>query len=160
MQKVIPCLWFNYNAEEAVNFYVGLIPNSKINRICKSPNDNPSVKQGEVLTVEFTLGGIQYLALNGGPQYPFTEAVSFQIMCEDQAEVDRYWEALTEGGTEVACSWLKDRWGLSWQIVPIRLMELLNDPDRARAKRAMDAMMNMVKIDIAAVEQAAHGSAG
>lgn len=155
MQKIVPCLWFNYDAEEAVNFYVGLIPNSKIDRVCRSPADNPSVKEGAVLTVEFTLAGVKYLALNGGPQYPFTEAVSFQIMCEDQAEVDRYWSALTKGGSEVACGWLKDRWGLSWQIVPVRMIELLNSPDHGKAKRAMEAMMTMVKLDIAAIERAA-----
>ncbi len=110
-----------------------------------------------VLTVEFTLAGAPYMGLNGGPQFPFTEAVSFQIYCEDQAEVDRLWAALADGGTEVACGWIKDRWGLSWQIVPTRLIEFLNDTDRKRAQRAQEAMMKMVKIDLAEIERAANG---
>lgn len=109
------------------------------------------------MTVEFTLAGLQYIGLNGGPQFPFTEAVSFQIYCDDQPEVDRLWAALTEGGLEVACGWLKDRWGLSWQIVPKRLIELINDSDANRARRAQEAMMQMVKIDIVALERAADG---
>jgi len=154
-QKIIPCLWFNGNAEDAAMFYVSLLPDSRIDRILKSPADTPSGPAGMVLTVEFTLAGMQYVGLNGGPQFPFTEAVSFQIHCDDQAEVDRLWAALTEGGSEVACGWLKDRWGLSWQIVPKRLIELINDPDANRARRAQEAMMQMVKIDIGAIERAA-----
>jgi len=156
-QKIIPCLWFNGNAEDAAMFYVSLLPDSRIDRILKSPADTPSGPAGMVLTVEFTLAGMQYVGLNGGPQFPFTEAVSFQIHCDDQAEVDRLWAALTEGGFEVACGWLKDRWGLSWQIVPKRLIELINDPDANRARRAQEAMMQMVKIDIVAIERAADG---
>ena len=158
MQKIVPCLWFNGQAEEAAKYYVSLLPDSHIDRLYRSPTDTPSGPAGTVLTVEFTLAGSRYLGLNGGPQYPFTEAVSFQIHCADQAEVDRLWTALTaNGGQEVACGWLKDRWGLSWQIVPVRLVELLHDADPARAKRAMEAMMQMVKIDIAALERAAAG---
>lgn len=158
MQKIVPCLWFNGQAEEAANFYVSLLPDSRVDRVYRSPVDTPGGPAGSVLTVEFTLAGSRYLGLNGGPQHPFTEAVSFQIHCGDQAEVDRLWTALTaNGGQEIACSWLKDRWGLSWQIVPVRLVELLHDADPARAKRAMEAMMNMVKIDIAALERAATG---
>lgn len=157
MQKVVPCLWFDGDAEEAAQFYVSLLPDSRIDRVLKSPADTPSGPAGTVLTVEFTLAGAKYMGLNGGPQYPFTEAVSFQIYCDNQAEVDRLWAALTEGGSEVACGWLKDRWGLSWQIVPTRLMELLNDPGLERARRVQEAMMQMVKIDIAEIERAANG---
>lgn len=157
MQKVVPCLWFDGDAEEAARFYVSLLPNSSIDRILKAPAESPSGPAGMVLTVEFTLAGMQYVGLNGGPQFPFTEAVSFQIHCEDQAEVDRLWEALTDGGSEVACGWLEDRFGLSWQIVPKRMLELLNDPDINRARRAQEAMMKMIKIDIAEVERAANG---
>ena len=157
MQKITPCLWFDGQAEAAATFYVSLLPDSRIDRIFRSPVDTPSGRAGTVLTVEFTLAGIKYLGLNGGPQYSFTEAVSFQIHCESQAEVDRLWAALTEGGKEIACGWLKDRWGLVWQIVPTRLTELLSDPDPRRARRAMEAMMTMVKMDIAALEHAANG---
>ena len=155
MQKITPCLWFNGDAEEAVSFYVTLLPNSHVDRVFHSPADTPSGPAGSVLTVEFTLAGMEYVALNGGPEFQFTEAVSFQIHCEDQAEVDRLWARLAEGGTEIACGWIKDRWGLAWQIVPIRLEQLLHDPDPGRAKRAMEAMMEMVKIDIEALERAA-----
>ena len=155
MQKIVPCLWFGGQAEEAAKFYVSLLPDSRIDRILCSPTDTPSGPEGSVLTVEFTLAGQPYLGLNGGPGHPFSDAVSFQILCQNQAEIDRLWAVLSEGGEEVACGWLTDRWGLSWQITPVRLMELINDPDRARAKRAMEAMMQMVKIDIGAIERAA-----
>jgi predicted 3-demethylubiquinone-9 3-methyltransferase (glyoxalase superfamily) len=157
MQRIVPCLWFNGDAEEAAQFYVSLLPNSRIDRVLKSPSDTQSGPAGTVLTVEFTLDGTKYMGLNGGSQFPFTEAVSFQIYCEDQAEVDRLWAAIGDGGTEVACSWIKDRWGLSWQIVPKRMIELLNDPDIERARRAQQAMMKMVKIDLAEIERAANG---
>ena len=156
MQKIVPCLWFDGDAEEAAQFYVSLLPDSSIDRVLKSPADTPSGPADMVLTVEFTLAGTKYMGLNGGPQYPFTEAVSFQIYCEDQPEVDRLWTALTDGGSEIACGWLKDRWGLSWQIVPTRLIELLNDADKERARRVHEAMMKMVKIDIAEIERAAN----
>lgn len=159
MQKITPCLWFNGDAEDAASFYVTLLPNSRIDRVFRSPADTPSGPAGSVLTVEFTLAGMQYVGLNGGPEFNFTEAVSFQIHCDDQQEVDRLWASLLrDGGTEIACGWIKDRWGLSWQIVPVRLEELLRDPDPGRARRAMEAMMEMVKIDIAALERAADGS--
>ncbi|MFA6288348.1 MAG: VOC family protein [Opitutaceae bacterium] len=158
MQKIIPCLWFNGQAEEAAAFYVSLLPDSHLDQVFRSPTDTPSGPAGSVLTIEFTLAGSRYLGLNGGPQFSFTEAVSFQIYCDDQAEVDRLWVALSaDGGTEVACGWLKDRWGLSWQIVPKRLKELLDDPNPLRSRRAMESMMTMVKIDIAALERAADG---
>ena len=154
-QKIIPCLWFDGQAEAAAKFYVSLLPNSRIDQVYRSPADTPSGRAGTVLTVEFTLAGTRYLALNGGPQYTFSEAVSFQIFCATQAEVDRLWAALKRGGKVLACGWLKDRWGLTWQIVPTRLKELLEDPDPRRAKRAMEAMMEMEKINIAALERAA-----
>ncbi len=157
MQKIIPFLSFRGGAaEEAAKFYVSLLPDSRIDRVLRSPIDTPSGPEGSVLTVEFTLAGTQYLALNYGPDAAFTEAVSFMIYCDTQEEVDRLWAALSEGGEEVACGWLKDRWGLTWQITPRRLIELINDPDRAKAKRAMEAMMKMVKIDIATIEKAAN----
>ncbi|HEV3142827.1 MAG TPA: VOC family protein [Gemmataceae bacterium] len=155
MQKVTPCLWFDGQGEEAARFYVSLLPDSRIDRVTRSPADTPSGPAGMVLTVEFTLAGSRFLALNGGPQYQFTEAVSFTIACADQAEVDRLWSALSDGGSEGPCGWLKDRWGLSWQIVPVRLYELLRDPDPARARRAMQAMMRMSKLNIAELERAA-----
>lgn len=157
LQKITPCLWFNGQAEEAAAFYVSLLPDSRIDRVFRSPADTPSGPAGSVLTVEFTLAGMKYLALNGGPQFSFNEAVSFQIHCETQAEVDRLWGRLQEGGQEMACGWIRDRWGLAWQIVPIRLQELLLDPDIARARRAMEAMMEMIKIDIPTLERAADG---
>jgi predicted 3-demethylubiquinone-9 3-methyltransferase (glyoxalase superfamily) len=158
MQKIIPCLWYNHDGEEAANFYVTLFPDSRIDHVQRSPADNPSMKEGGVLVVEFTLAGQQYIALNGGPQFPFTEAISLQVRTEDQAETDRLWDAfLANGGEESECGWLKDRWGLSWQITPKRMMELLADPDRDRARRAMEAMLTMRKLDIAAIERAADG---
>ena len=156
-QKIVPCLWFDGDAEEAAQFYVSLLPDSRIERVLKSPADTPSGPAGMVLTVEFTLAGVKYMGLNGGPQFPFTEAVSFQIHCENQSEVDRLWAALADGGSEVACGWIKDRWGLFWQIVPTRMIELLNDRDTERARRAQEAMMKMVKIDISEIERAANG---
>jgi predicted 3-demethylubiquinone-9 3-methyltransferase (glyoxalase superfamily) len=155
MQKVTPCLWFDGQAEEAANFYVSLLPDSRIDRIVRSPADTPSGPAGMVLVVEFTLGGNRFTGLNGGPQYRFTEAVSFQIACEDQAEVDRLWTALCDGGQPGNCGWLKDRWGLSWQIIPKRLFQLMTDPDPGRSQRAMQAMLKMTKLDILAMERAA-----
>ena len=157
-QKITPCLWFNGDAEDAATFYVSLLPDSRIDRIFRAPCDTPSGPAGSVLMVEFTLAGMQYLGLNGRTQYSFNEAVSFMITCDTQAEVDRLWASLSEGGEEIACGWLKDRWGLAWQITPRRLMELIKDPNQVRARRAMEAMMQMVKIDIAALERAVDGS--
>jgi predicted 3-demethylubiquinone-9 3-methyltransferase (glyoxalase superfamily) len=156
MSKITPCLWFEGVAEEAADFYVSLLPDSRIDKVQHSPADNPSAREGDVLTVAFTLAGQSFLALNGGPQFQFSEAVSFIIDCEDQAEVDRLWAALTaDGGKPVQCGWLKDRYGLSWQITPRVLLELVKSPDRERAARAMKAMMGMGKIDIAALTRAA-----
>ncbi len=151
-QKITPFLWFNDNAEEAATFYVSVFPNSKISDIARMGEGGPA------LTVAFTLNGEDFVGLNGGPVHPFTEAVSFVIDCETQEEVDRYWETLTaDGGQPGDCGWLKDRFGLSWQVVPRRLPELLTDADPARAQRALQAMMQMHKIDIAALEAAANG---
>ncbi len=159
MQKIVPFLSFpNHDAEEAAQFYVSLLPDSRIDKVVHSPIETPSGPAGSVLTVEFTLAGLRYVALNGGPDEPFNPAVSFMILCDDQAEVDRLWASLSAGGEEIACGWLRDRWGVTWQITPARLMELIKDPDIARAKRAMAAMMDMVKIDIAAIEKAADAS--
>lgn len=156
MSKIQPCLWYDGNAEEAANFYVSLLPDSRIDRIVKAPADNPSSKEGSVLVVEFTLAGQQYVGLNGGPQFPFTEAISLQILTDDQAETDRLWNAiLANSGKEVECGWIKDKWGLSWQVTPRRLLELIGDSDPDRARRAFQAMMTMVKIDIAEIERAA-----
>jgi predicted 3-demethylubiquinone-9 3-methyltransferase (glyoxalase superfamily) len=158
MQKITPCLWFDGQAEAAANFYVSLLPDSRIERVNRSPADTPSGPAGMVITVEFTLAGTRYTALNGGPKYHFTEAVSFQIACTDQAEVDRLWSALSAGGTEGPCGWLKDRWGLSWQIIPVRLYELMVDPDPDRSRRAMQAMLRMRKLNIAELDRAADGA--
>ena len=158
MQKVTPCLWFDGQAEQAASFYVSLLPGSRIDRVIRSPADTPSGPSGTVLAVEFTLAGNKFHGLNGGPQFPFTEAVSFEIACENQAEVDRLWAALCDGGTPSQCGWLKDRWGLSWQIVPARLFQLLADPDPDRARRAMQAMLKMTKLNIAELERAADGA--
>ena len=155
MQKVTPFLWFDDQAEEAARFYVSLFPNSRIERVNRSAADTPAGPAGKVLTVDFTLAGNRFIALNGGPVFQFNEAVSFQIACQDQAEVDRLWSALAEGGSESQCGWLKDRWGLSWQVVPTRLHELLADPDPDRARRAMEAMLRMTKLIVADLERAA-----
>lgn len=158
MSKIAPCLWYDGAAEEAARFYVSLLPDSRIDRLVRAPSDNPSCAEGQVILVEFTLAGQAFVGLNGGPGHPPTDATSFQIYTDDQAETDRIWEAITaDGGAEVACSWCRDRWGHSWQIVPRRMMELLGDADPVRAKRAFDAMSAMVKIDIAAIEAAADG---
>ena len=157
MQKIVPCLWYEKDALEAVELYISLVENSRIDSVFRSPVDTPSGPAGSILTVNFTLAGNKYLALNGGRQQPFTDAISFQIFCENQVEVDRLWTAFTKDGTEVQCGWLKDKWGVSWQIVPKRLMELLTDPDKERSSRAMNAMMQMIKIDISQIELAAEG---
>ena len=156
MSKIKPCLWFNMNAEEAANFYVSLLPDSRIDHVLHSPADTPSGPAGTPLVVEFTLAGQDYIGLNGGPMFRFSEAVSIMIVTEDQAETDRLWDALTaDGGEESVCGWLKDRYGLSWQIIPRRLLELEKDPDQGRASRAMESMLKMRKIDIAELERAA-----
>ncbi|MEM9404186.1 MAG: VOC family protein [Pseudomonadota bacterium] len=158
MDKITPNLWFDGDAEAAASFYVSLFPDSRIDHVVRSPADNPSTDKGEVVVVEFTLAGRPYVGINGGPQYAFTEAVSFAIECEDQAELDRYWDQLTSnGGSVTQCGWCKDRFGLSWQVTPKRLRELLASPDSAAAERAMQAMLGMEKIDIEALERAFRG---
>ena len=156
MAKLFPCLWFDGNAEEAAGFYVTLLPGSHVDKVWRAPAETPSGPAGMVLTVDFTLAGQRFQGLNGGPDFRFNEAVSFVIDCDDQAEVDRLWDALTASGGEPGpCGWLKDRFGLSWQIMPRRLDELLNDPDSERARRAMEAMLKMGKIEVAELEDAA-----
>jgi predicted 3-demethylubiquinone-9 3-methyltransferase (glyoxalase superfamily) len=160
MDKIVPCLWYDGQAEEAASFYVSLFPDSRIDAVHRSPADYPSGAAGDVLTVEFTLAGRRYLGLNGGPEFHFTEALSMQIDCEDQAEVDRLWDTIAgNGGDPGPCGWIKDRWGLSWQVVPRRLTQMIAAPDRAAAARAMQAMMTMGKIDVAALETAFAGTA-
>jgi predicted 3-demethylubiquinone-9 3-methyltransferase (glyoxalase superfamily) len=156
--KITPCLWFDHDAEEAANFYVSLLPDSRVDNIVRSPADNPSTNEGAVLVVDFTLAGRGYTGLNGGPAFPFTEAVSFMIRCEDQAEVDRLWDSLVAGGGEPSrCGWLKDRFGLSWQIIPKEMLEMLASDDRDSARRAMEAMMTMSKLDVAQLRRAFQG---
>jgi predicted 3-demethylubiquinone-9 3-methyltransferase (glyoxalase superfamily) len=159
MQKIKPCLWFEGNALEAAQFYTSVFTDSSIDTVHKALTETPGNKKGGVLIVEFTIAGMQYQALNGPPHDTFNDAVSLSVSCKDQAEVDRTWAALTaNGGKPVQCGWLKDKFGLSWQIVPKRLFELLSDPDTAKAERAMQAMMQMVKLDIAKLEAAAAGT--
>ena len=157
--KIAPCLWFDGKAEQAANLYVSLLPDSHVDAVHRAPADFPSGKKGDVLTVEFTLAGRRFTGLNGGPHFTFNEAVSFQIYCDDQAEVDRLTSALSAVPEAEQCGWVKDKFGLSWQIVPRRLLELLSDRDAGKARRAMQAMLSMKRIDIAAVERAAAASA-
>ena len=152
------CLWFDRDAEEAARFYAKTFPNSSVGAVLHAPGDFPSGKKGDALTVEFVVLGIPCVGINGGPHFKQSEAFSFQIATEDQAETDRYWNAIVgNGGQESACGWCKDKWGLSWQITPIALTQAITDPDRAAAKRAFDAMMEMQKIDIATIEKARRG---
>ncbi|MGN6525551.1 MAG: VOC family protein [Burkholderiaceae bacterium] len=152
------CLWFDGTALDAATFYAETFPDSRVDAVHRAPGDYPAGRQGDVLTVQFTVLGIACLGLNGGPQFPHTEAFSFQVATDDQAETDRYWNAIVgNGGQESACGWCKDRWGLSWQITPRALTEAFTDPDRAAAKRAFDAMMTMHTLDIAPIEKARRG---
>jgi predicted 3-demethylubiquinone-9 3-methyltransferase (glyoxalase superfamily) len=155
MSKISPCLWFDGEAEQAAKFYVSLLPDSRIETVQKSPIDTPSGKAGTVLVVEFTLAGQRFMALNGGVRFEHTHAVSFRIDCADQAEVDRLWDVLTaDGGKAEGCGWLRDRYGVYWQITPTVLPQLLGGPDRAGAQRAMTALMGMVKLDIEGLKRA------
>jgi 2-polyprenyl-6-hydroxyphenyl methylase/3-demethylubiquinone-9 3-methyltransferase len=152
------CLWYEKDAEEAARFYARTFPNSSVGDVMRAPGDFPSGKKGDVLTVEFVVLGIPCLGINGGPHVKQSEAFSFQIATVDQAETDRYWNAIVNnGGAESACGWCKDKWGVSWQITPIALTNAIKNPDRAAAKRAFDAMMTMRKIDIARIEAAVRG---
>jgi predicted 3-demethylubiquinone-9 3-methyltransferase (glyoxalase superfamily) len=153
------CLWFNGDALDAATFYAATFPDSAVHAVHRAPGDYPAGQEGDVLTVEFTVAGIPCIGLNGGPQFTHSEAFSFQIATDDQAETDRLWDALIgNGGQESQCGWCKDRWGLSWQITPRALVAAIVDPDRAAAKRAFQARMGMQKIDIAAIEAARRGS--
>jgi predicted 3-demethylubiquinone-9 3-methyltransferase (glyoxalase superfamily) len=154
MSAITPFLWFDTQAEDAANFYISVFPNSRILDIARYGEAGPG-SNASVMTVEFDLDGQRFVALNGGPQYTFTEAVSFQVSCQTQDEVDAYWAALSEGGEEGPCGWLKDRFGLSWQIVPTALPRLLSDPDRAKSQRVMKAMLGMHKLQIDELERAA-----
>jgi len=157
MPTITPCLWFDGNAEEAARFYVSLLPDSRVDKVQRAPGDYPSGKAGNVLTVEFTLMGRPFLGLNGGPHFKFNEAVSFQIPVDTQAEIERLTNALSAVPESEQCGWVKDRYGLSWQIVPRVLPTLLGDANPARAKRAFEAMMEMKRIDIAALKRAVDG---
>jgi predicted 3-demethylubiquinone-9 3-methyltransferase (glyoxalase superfamily) len=157
MPKTTPCLWFDNQGEEAAEFYTSIFPNSKILEVARygPAGPGPEGSEGSVMTVRFMLDGQDFVALNGGPEFTFSEAVSFQVECGSQEEVDEYWTRLSDGGSEGPCGWLKDRFGLSWQIVPTALPALLSDPDPGRAQRAMQAMLKMKKIDIAELRRAA-----
>lgn len=150
------CLWFDGQAEEAANYYVSIFKNARLGRVGYVTEAGPGVP-GTVLTVEFELNGQKFVALNGGPQFTFNEAISFQIHCADQDEVDYYWNRLAAGGKEVACGWLKDKYGVSWQVIPAVLIDMISDPDPEKAKRATEAMLGMIKLDIAALQKAYAG---
>ena len=153
IQKITPFLWFDHQAEEAANFYASIFPNAKVVKVLRYGESGPG-PAGSAMTVEFQLEGQTFIALNGGPHFKFTEAISFVVNCQTQEEVDHYWEKLSAGGAEVECGWLKDKFGLSWQIVPTVLFQLLGDPDAKKSERAMKAMLTMKKLDIAALQQA------
>jgi predicted 3-demethylubiquinone-9 3-methyltransferase (glyoxalase superfamily) len=157
MSKITPCLWFDGQAEEAAKFYVSLLPDSHVDRTVRSPGDTPSGPEGSVLLVEFTLAGQQFTALNGGPQFTFNESVSFVIECEGQEEVDRLWDALSSDESAEQCGWLKDRFGVSWQVVPRAMTEFLQGSDPEGAARAMEAMLKMTKLDVAKLREAYEG---
>lgn len=160
MPTIAPCLWFDGKAEEAARFYTSLFPDSRVDKVVPAAADNPSTRAGEVLTVEFTLAGNHYVGLNGGPDFPFTEAISLYVECNDQAEVDHYWDALMQGGgSPGVCGWLKDRFGMSWQVAPRQLNEMLESPDRPAAARAMEAMLQMKKIEVEKLREAFEGVA-
>jgi predicted 3-demethylubiquinone-9 3-methyltransferase (glyoxalase superfamily) len=157
MQKITPFLWYSTQAEEAAAFYASIFPDSRVERVVTLPSESPSGPPGSVKVVDFVLFGQRFVAMTAGPLDPFNHAVSFVVNCEDQAEIDRYWNALLDGGTPEQCGWLKDRFGLSWQIVPTVLGDMMADRDRAKAKRAADAMLKMVKLDIATLQSAYTG---
>lgn len=159
MRTIAPCLWFNGQAEDAATFYTSIFPDSRIDEVARASAETPSGPKGMVLTVAFTLRGQRFVGLNGGPNFTFSEAISFVVDCEDQAEVDRYWAALTDGGEPGPCGWLKDRFGVSWQVVPQQTYDLINGPDPAASERAMKAMLQMSKIDVAELEAAYAGQA-
>jgi predicted 3-demethylubiquinone-9 3-methyltransferase (glyoxalase superfamily) len=158
-QKISPCLWFDGNAEEAARFYTSVFPDSRIDHVERSSIDYPGGKAGDVILVEFTLAALSYQALNGGPHDKFNDAISLSVSCKDQAEVDRIWNALTaNGGKPVQCGWLKDKFGVSWQIVPEECVTMMRDKDPKKSKRVMEAMMQMVKLDVAKLRRAYEGA--
>ncbi len=157
MSKITPCLWFDGTAEEAANFYAALLPDSRVDAVHRAPSDYPSGKAGDVLMVEFTLMGQPFSGLNGGPLFKFNEAVSFQVFCDSQDEIDQFWSKLSAGGAEGSCGWLKDKFGLSWQVVPSNLPQLLTGADAAALDRVMTAVMGMKKFDIGALQRAHAG---
>jgi predicted 3-demethylubiquinone-9 3-methyltransferase (glyoxalase superfamily) len=157
LQKITPFLWYAREAEEAARFYAGIFPDSRVKAVTALPTDSPSGPAGSVKVVEFLLCGQEFVAMSAGPLDPFNHAVSFVVNCEDQAEIDRYWNALLVGGTAEQCGWLRDRFGLAWQIVPTALGRMMSDPDKAKAKRAADAMMGMVKLDLPRLQAAFDG---
>src|SRR5438270_11520576 len=156
MQKITPFLWFDHEAEEAVNFYTSIFEDSRVKILTRYSEAGPGPK-GTVMTIAFELVGQDFVALNGGPHFKFTEAISFVVNCDTQEELDKFWQKLSEGGTEIQCGWLKDKYGLSWQIVPTRLPELLQGNDPERSERVMKALFQMKKLDIAALERASRG---
>ena len=156
-QKIVPNLWFDSQAEEAASFYVSIFKNSRILRTTTYPENAPG-PAGTVMTVEWELDGQRFVGINGGPEFPFTEAMSLQVDCADQDEIDFFWERLGEGGQEIQCGWLKDKFGVPWQVVPAGMDQIFADPDPARAQRAMQAMLGMVKLDVAALQAAADGA--
>ena len=158
MSKIRPCPWFDGEAEEAANFYVSLFPSSRIDHVQRNVMDSRAGKAGTVLVVEFTLAGQRFMALNGGTRFEYTHAISFEVDCADQAEVDRLWDALSDGGSIEQCGWLKDRYGVSWQIVPTVLGQMLGDSDPAKAQQVMQAMLRMIKLDIAGLKAAYEGA--
>src|SRR5882672_6698806 len=157
MSKIVPNLWYTDKAEEAAAFYASLLPNSKVDSVTALPADNPSGPAGSVKVVEFTLMGQPFMAISAGPLDAFNHSISFMVLCDDQAEIDRLWAALSQGGQVEHCGWLKDRYGLSWQIAPRVLGQMMKDPDRARAKRVAEAMLKMVKLDIEGLNKAYQG---
>lgn len=160
IQKITPFLWYASEAEEAANFYASIFPDSRVIRVTTLPSESPSGPPGSVKVVDFELFGQRFTAMSAGPLDQFNHAISLVVTCDDQAEIDRYWDGLLAGGgTTEACGWLRDRYGLSWQIVPAVMAEMMADPDRSRARRASDAMLKMVKFDIAALEKAFNGTA-
>ena len=161
MPSLTPCLFFNRSASEAVELYTSVLPDSRIDSVAMSPSDTPFTKLGDVLSISFTLLGKPFVAINGGVEFPFTEAVSFQVHCDTQSEVDHYWDALLAGGgVESRCGWLKDRFGLSWQVIPARMPDYIGGPDPEGAARAMEAMLAMSKLDLDALRRAYEGAEG
>ena len=154
MSKIAPCLWFDGEAEEAAGFYVSLLPDSRINHVQRNVADSPAGKAGSVLVVDFTLAGQRFLALNGGTRFEYTHAISFQVDCTDQTEVDRLWDGLSVGGTVERCGWLKDRFGVSWQVIPASLGTMMSDPKSGNPAKVMEALLKMRKLDIATLERA------